>query len=108
MSDDRKQLLGCALICSVPFVLVAGSLLNGWALRVLWNWFLVPMGAPAITLLGAIGIAIIVGFLQPRMTESKAKDSRSSAEILLEAFLWIAARPLIAVAWAATIRWLFS
>ena len=33
---------------------------DGFALKTLWGWYAVPLGAPALTLVGAIGLGILV------------------------------------------------
>jgi len=40
------------------------ALLNGWVLSVLWGWFVVPtFGLPSLSVVEAIGIALIAAFL---------------------------------------------
>lgn len=39
------------------------AVLRGLVLSTLWRWFLVPLGAPAIGITGAIGISVIVAML---------------------------------------------
>jgi hypothetical protein len=54
-------------------------LFSGYVLSVLWGWFLVPLlGLPEITISGAIGIAIIVGYLthQTQPTEDESFRDR--------------------------------
>lgn len=50
---------------AVGFVaLVAlSAVLNGWALAILWGWFMVPFGLPALSIPTAIGVALVVSFL---------------------------------------------
>ncbi len=45
-------------------MVVVAYLLNGVALKLLWGWFMVPtLGLPVISLVQAIGIGIVIGFL---------------------------------------------
>ncbi|KKU90838.1 MAG: hypothetical protein UY23_C0006G0047 [Candidatus Jorgensenbacteria bacterium GW2011_GWA1_48_11] len=45
-------------------VSIASALLNGFALMLLWNWFVVPaFGVPAISMTSAISLAIIASLL---------------------------------------------
>ena len=51
---------------TVAFVtlMVLSSIFNGYALSVLWGWFVVPIfGAPRLSIVPAIGIAMVVGYL---------------------------------------------
>ena len=36
---------------------------SGWVAATLWSWFLVPIGVPALTVLQAAGICVILRFL---------------------------------------------
>lgn len=55
-------LFGCA---AAVFVLVAFILFNGWAISLLWGWFLVPtLGVRAISVVEAIGIAMVVCYFK--------------------------------------------
>jgi len=50
----------------VPLLIVwiaAICVVNGWAISILWGWFLVPLGIPAISVPQAIGIAILTAML---------------------------------------------
>lgn len=56
--------------------LLAGvSILRGWVLSVIWGWFMVPLGAPAIGIAAAIGVALIghmvAGSWQPTREQTK-------------------------------------
>lgn len=49
---------------SVVVGLIAfAAVIEGFVLTVLWRWFMVPLGAPLLTIPTAIGIALIVGML---------------------------------------------
>lgn len=59
------------------FVLIIGgsSLLRGWALSILWGWFMVPLGLPALPLVTAMGVALVVSFMTyQRIPDCKEKD----------------------------------
>lgn len=58
-------------------ITVLASLFNGWALSVLWGWFLVPLGLPQIGMAHAIGIGLLVGFLtKTHLHAEKEFDSK--------------------------------
>ena len=45
-------------------LMIVAYLVNGVALKLLWSWFMVPtLGLPVISLVQAIGIGIVIGFL---------------------------------------------
>jgi hypothetical protein len=41
-------------------VLALSSILKGYVFSILWGWFIVPLGMPAVTVPWAIGISILV------------------------------------------------
>ncbi len=56
------------------------SILNGYALSVLWKWFVVPtFGAPALGLVPAIGVAMTVSYLTHQTHDCK-KEEKSFGE----------------------------
>lgn len=42
--------------------------LRGWVLSILWSWYLVPLGAPALDLLHAIGLLIVASLIRGTRT----------------------------------------
>jgi hypothetical protein len=75
---------------------VAGALLNGWVLSVLWGWFLVPLGIPPILILHAIGVGVTISLLTSH--GPKGKDERTSTEKMREAIAFMFMTPLVALA----------
>ncbi len=62
-------------IVGIGLLLVLSSIFNGYALSVLWGWFIVPtFGAPALGIVPAIGIAMVVSYLTHQKNESKKED----------------------------------
>lgn len=55
-------------------------ILNGWALSILWAWYIAPFGLPPLTIPRAIGIALVVGFLTNGLRTKQCKDNRSRDE----------------------------
>ena len=108
MTSERKAFWGCAAIMALPFAVAVGTILNGWALKTLWSWFLVPLGAPNLTLLGAIGVAIVVSFLTAKPTETKSDPDAKLETVMLRLVLYVVGRPLLSVGWAWLVRWCAS
>lgn len=84
-----------AVLLVILFVLAAMTaayILNGWALQLLWQWFIVPFGVVPLTLPWAIGISIVVGFLTNHIT-TKKNEEVDMGKVWLTVFL----RPFIAV-----------
>lgn len=45
-------------------VLIAATFYSGFAIQLLWNWFIVPLGVMSLTLSHAIGICVFVSLLK--------------------------------------------
>lgn len=78
-------------ILLIPFA----AIWNGWALSVLWGWFVVPVFAlPPLSVAPAIGISMVVGYLthQPTVAQEHKGD-----EGLVYAIIVTAVRPMIAL-----------
>lgn len=61
--DHGALLTALVLIVGVPAIIAlvialgfAGVLYYGWALQIMWGWFITPLGAPAISTVQAAGI----------------------------------------------------
>lgn len=62
-------------IIGFGLLMVVSSIFGGYALSVLWGWFVVPtFGAPTLGIVPAIGIAIVVGYLTHQMNECKKEE----------------------------------
>lgn len=48
-------------IIGIVAISVISVLLRGWVLTILWGWFLVPLGAKAITIPLALGLSGTIG-----------------------------------------------
>jgi hypothetical protein len=74
---------------------------SGYVLSVLWTWFVVSQfsDAPRLSVAGAIGIAIIVGYLtkQDDASSSKANDLRTTEEKLFETGALLVLKPAFAL-----------
>lgn len=91
-------------IFAVVCVSVLSSLWNGYALSILWRWFVVPLfGAPALGLGYAIGLSLIATFLTHQNSATKS-DPNEWARLLRLAICYNAIRPVITLAagWLVT------
>lgn len=69
---------------AVVTALIIVALLRGLVLKIMWGWFIVPLGVTPINIPMAIGIAMTVGMLTQR--ESDPNDKRSGTEKFVTAF----------------------
>jgi ACR3 family arsenite efflux pump ArsB len=84
-----------AIASAIFFFLVAlpaASLMNGWAISVLWNWFMMPyLHFPALNVLPAMGVALTVGMMTK--TPNVATEKQEWYERLIGVFIG----PLVAI-----------
>ena len=95
-----------AIIGVIGFIAVSflNYILNGFALTVLWGWFIVPVfGLPVLAIVPAIGLVLVVGFLTHRVT--KKSDSKSTSDMLVEALIASLLNPLVflLIGWIVTL-----
>ena len=89
-----------ALGIAVSFILalVLGSIFNGYALSVLWGWFVVPVfHLPVLTVVPAIGIAMVVGYLTHQTEPDVEEKDRSAGEKVGRLCMLVFFRPLFAL-----------
>lgn len=79
-------------------LLFVGIVLRGWALSTLWAWFLVPMGAPAITITTALGISVIIGLFTSHLNRETVKvGDKSVADLFTTVIAKSIGGPLMSV-----------
>ncbi len=68
-----------SIIGKITTFIVAASmscLWNGYALSILWKWFMVPgLGLPPLSLGYSIGVALVVGYLTSHAKQADADQS---------------------------------
>lgn len=68
-------LVVAATVGIVAIILVV-TLLRGWALSILWGWFVVPIfGLPPLSVVQAIAIALMASMLTHQYVPPKEKDT---------------------------------
>jgi len=91
-------------IFTVLIVMFISATYSGYALSVLWGWFIVPtFDIPAISIPTAIGIALVIGFVSKsdQTTDGSKSFADSLGELVVKAFL----KPSIAllIGWVVTL-----
>lgn len=67
------------LVLMLPFYMAW----KGYAVKVLWAWFLVPLGVVAISTSQAVGLTLLWTFMSMR---NQKMDSQSTGDLLFFAF----------------------
>ena len=67
-----------------------GAICNGFVLKMLWGWFVVPTfpAAPSLSIPAAIGISLVVGMLTHDLPSLKSEEDQSVADELLLAIYY--------------------
>jgi len=87
MVDNKEKGLACVgATVAIVVLLVATIIINGFVLQQLWAWFVVPLGAPSITLTHALGLSMLLGAfgIIRKVTVDKEDPSwgKATAEVL--------------------------
>lgn len=81
---------------TVVAAIVVAALLKGWALTVLWGWFVAPVfHLPQLSLPAAIGLGAIVSFLTWEGVDAQEPERTRTERIARVIVVW--SRPLLAV-----------
>jgi len=97
------KIIGLITVFVVTAVLSA--LWNGYALSVLWRWFVVPVfGVPALSVCYAIGVSIVVSYLT-HSYQSTASDGKTWQKQFADSLAYCSAKPAIALlfGWVVTL-----
>jgi hypothetical protein len=79
---------GCMLVAlGLGVAIVAGTMLSGWVLTMLWAWFVTPtFGLPLLSIPQAIGLCLVVNMLAGQSRTGKDGD-KDWANLLAVAFV---------------------
>ena len=70
----------------------------GYALSLLWAWFIAPIfGLPALTITQALGVAIVVGLLTHQAMPNDSNAHTTAIDKLIPAVITLIFRPLMAI-----------
>lgn len=72
-STEGKLIAGMAGIPLAMLVIAVFIPWYGFAVSVLWRWFVVPLGAPEITWAHAAGLSLILGMSRARLEGKSGK-----------------------------------
>lgn len=97
--DEANALLGCVGVLIWLAAIPLSYVLNGWALSVLWGWFIVQtFDTPILSIPAAIGVAMIASYLtKDSSLDDDAKSRKSTTERFIHALIVSVFHPLLAV-----------
>jgi hypothetical protein len=65
----------------IVLLIIPLTLLRGWILLIFWNWFILPLGAPHISLFHSLGISLVLNYMIDN--ENKTKDVEDKVELAI-------------------------
>ena len=90
-------------VSATVLVLAYTWALSGWALSLLWSWFIVTAFAlPALSIPQALGLSLVVGYMTMQIREDDKK--REWADVLLRGLVHGTAKPLTALAFGLALK----
>ncbi len=94
---DNSGIFGCiGTVVSFLLILIGGSIIGGWALSVLWNWFVSPVfDLPNLTIIQAIGISLITGYITSNPSQSS--NDKDATEKMISNVVHAFAAPILYV-----------
>lgn len=104
-NSTTKLMKIIGLITVFVVTAVLSVLWNGYALSVLWRWFVVPVfGVPALSVSYAIGISIVMGYLTHQY-QSTASDGKTWQKQFSDSLAYCLAKPAISLlfGWVVTL-----
>lgn len=93
MQNIKKFIRLAAIAWSYVVLLLAATVIEALVFMFLWNCFVVTLGCPAIGVLQAVGLTILLDFLTFRYQDYK-KDENAG---VLDAFKYIFIRPAVSL-----------
>jgi hypothetical protein len=73
--------LGFLGVCAF---IVLSNILSGWALVIMWGWFVVPIfGLPKLSVVSAMGVSLVVSYLTHQLDFKKGEEEDWSTKISL-------------------------
>ena len=79
-------------------VIVGGSIVGGWALSVMWGWFVVPLfNVPAFGIAQAVGLMCVIGMIVPHPSVNSDGKKHDTIDVIVMTFVEAFVRPLLSI-----------
>lgn len=88
------KIIGIITVTLITMVL--SVVMDGWALSLLWEWFIYPIGGPQLNIPQAIGFSIVVRYLTHQHQKDENKD-KPFTEVLSWSIALAIVKPLMAL-----------
>jgi hypothetical protein len=100
MDRDNVGATCLGITVSLLAVLVVGTLMSGWALATIWNWFIPPIfGLTSLTVWQAIGVGMVLELFTGVRTKSDSSDNKNKTymKVLYESLIKVILTPVLSV-----------
>jgi len=104
MSDKSDEVI-TTIIGAILFTLsligtiLAISVTHGFVLSALWGWYIVPLGLPAIGIVHAIGLALLVRYLTYHHNKCKRETEEENPISKLVARVFVYPIAVLFIGW---------
>lgn len=100
MHDDEssKIIMGVMALLMVPFAMAW----RGYVLSLVWAWFVMPLGVPAIGIAHAIGLSMTIAVFAKQ--ERETKEEKSFLVLVVRMVMKAVLVPLVVLAFAAIVH----
>lgn len=99
---ETKGFACLGVIVFTFFSLPIGSLMNGWVLSILWEWFIIPIfNVSSLSIPMAIGFSLVIGFLTKKSSSDENNKNKEISTLVGEVIEYSILYPLftLALAW---------
>lgn len=93
------------LILGAIVIVGIASALNGWALSIMWGWFIVPVfNLPQLSIVQAVGVGIIISYTT-KVVDYKGDDKKDQHEELARTLFSAIVKPFVflSIGWIVTL-----
>jgi hypothetical protein len=77
VSETKKKLIVAALLICMA---VPSWMLWGYCFTTMWVWYMLPLGAPALTLWQAVGLTVTISLLRDYAVRVKTAEQKKAEE----------------------------
>lgn len=108
MKSEARLFAVIGVFVTVPALLAVSVLLNGWALSLMWGWFIAPVfDVVPLTFGHAIGVSMVTSYMTYQYIKKAKEEKADFVEEFVEAFLIAVFRPLLYVGYGLIIHSIF-
>lgn len=93
-ASGGEYALGCVVIL---LLIPVGIFMRGWALTMMWGWFVTPFGVMQIGMAHALGLASCIALFHGVSSNSGKSDNDKPAKFVAKVFATVVLGPLLIV-----------